>query len=441
MPEPVTTVIAVGALAGMAGNFLTAVSKGAVKNIKSLFSQDELTAVLNAAFGNFKESYIGDGGTKDEKALIEIFDRFFSDERTVMQFQPVFTGTGDTVDFDLLNEVFVTLCIDKGIDIKTFDFFQAMAYVVNGIEALARKKDGFRETFKIEYLEKIQAGLRKRGEETNFTFARFKYLRQLILHNQNLQFTGIPDLKEKKDITLPSVFVVQRASETVAAEDYKRLMDEFRRDKTGEPFTGEELYLRHMKPVKTEDKKEAVKFDKVLEEAGDGRFVVLGKPGSGKSSLLKYLMLEAARLHLEHHRQSDSLLFPILVEIRKFENALSTTPKPDYNILDFLYDSMRRHYNLSLPDRFFERYLQSGRALLLFDGLDEVAAEARREEVRRMISAFTTNYHGGNTVIITSRIAGYSRAQFSTTITAILPWKILTMKRSRPLSNAGIAAA
>lgn len=171
---------------------------------------------------------------------------------------------------------------------------------------------------------------------------------------------------------------MQRAGESVPGEDYKRLMME---GGDREDFTGEELQLRRMMPVRTEESREPVKFDTVYETGGDRRFVVLGKPGSGKSTLLKYLMLEEARVHLEHHRESGGRLFPILVEIRKFEYALSHVAKPDYNILDYLYDSMRRDYNLTLPEGFFERYLESGRALLLFDGLDEVAAEGRRAGV------------------------------------------------------------
>jgi predicted NACHT family NTPase len=95
-------------------------------------------------------------------------------------------------------------------------------------------------------------------------------------------------------------------------------------------------------------------------------------------------MLEAAQKQLENHRAKEELLFPILVEIRKFEIALIKTYQTDYNILDYLYDSMRKTYNIALPGGFFEKYLDSGRALLLFDGLDEVAAEARRAEVRQM---------------------------------------------------------
>ncbi|MDQ1350447.1 MAG: hypothetical protein QG657_749, partial [Acidobacteriota bacterium] len=279
-------------------------------------------------------------------------------------------------------------------------------------EGLVQKEEKFQGMFQTFHLGKIYSVLQKRGTEPNMTFARFKYLNQLIKHNNRLLFVGIPDPKEKKDIQLPSIFVMPRVKENVPVEDYSRLMVEQQGD---DEFTGEEMQLRRMMMSKKEEEKAPVKFDKVFDESANPCFVVLGKPGSGKSTLLKYLMLEAARLHLEYHRDSGHLLFPILVEIRKLEHAFAKTKEPGYNILDFLYDSMRTHYNLTLPPGFFEKYLDSGRALLLFDGLDEVAAEGRRAEIRQMIASFVTGHHMGNTVIVTSRIAGYSRAQFSTT--------------------------
>ena len=411
MPDPVSTYV-LSTLAGLAVHFLSFISKKTIKSIKDLFSENELISILDQAFIEFRENCIKGKGAKEEKILLKVFEDFFTDDRTNLEFQQVFEGHSDTVDFNLVNEIFVGICIEKGIEIQTFDFFKAISTVVKGIEKLSRDKEAFRETFKLEYLAKIHTGLQKRGEETNVTFARFKYLKQLIWHNNRLQFTGIPHPREKKDIELPAVFVMQRARESVAEEDYRRMLRERAED---EAFTGEEIQLRQMMPVRTEEKKQPVKFDKVFEESENRRFVVLGKPGSGKSTLLKYLMLETARLHLAFHRDTNNLLFPILVEIRKFENALTRSSQPGYNILDYLYDSMRKNYNLALPGGFFEKYLDIGRALLLFDGLDEVAAESRRAEVQHMISAFFTSFHSGNTIIVTSRIAGYSRARFSTT--------------------------
>jgi hypothetical protein len=149
-----------------------------------------------------------------------------------------------------------------------------------------------------------------------------KYLQQLINFNKRL-FMGIPDLSVKQEVTLRSIFVMPRMKEGVPFKDYERLMQERGED---EAFIGDESQLRRMMAARlesTEEKKEAVKFDKIFKESENQWLVVLGKPGSGKSTLLKYLMLETARTFLYPPPGAPQLLFPILVEIRKFENALS----------------------------------------------------------------------------------------------------------------------
>ncbi|MCP5108691.1 MAG: hypothetical protein GY950_35225, partial [bacterium] len=240
----------------------------------------------------------------------------------------------------------VGFCIENKIEIPTFDFFRALSRVIESIETFAQKQDSFKKAMAAANLAGIYKTLQKRDRETNLTFARFKYLHQLSSHNNRLQFTGIPDPKEKKDIQLPAVFVMQRARESVAEEEYKQIRREQEGDET---FSGEEVHLHRGMPVHREEKRAAVKFKEVLEKSRNRRFVVLGKPGSGKSSLLKFLMLKAAQRHLDSHRDSQELLFPILVEIRKLEHALARSTKNDYNILEFLYDSMSRDYGLRLP--------------------------------------------------------------------------------------------
>jgi len=399
-------------LVKLGATILAGAAKKTIEAIRNMVSDNEAKAIVNRAFMEFRENVLAEGKrTKDEKVLLEVFEEFFTDDRAIREFQFVFDAQSEKVDFDLLEEIFVRICIDKEIDIPTFDFRRAISYVIKEIEQLAQKQDKFKGLFQTAHLEKIYKSLQTRGKELNLSYARFKYLDQLQRHHNRLFFTGIPDLEEKKEIQLPAIFVMPRARESVEVDEYRQLM----REKQGDDeFTGEEIHLRRML-VKRETEKPPIKFDTVFNESASRRFVVLGKPGSGKSTLLKFLVLEAARQHLENHRASDRLLFPILVEIRKFENALSKTNRTDYNILDFLYDSMRTYYNLDLPEGFFEKYLAGGRALLLFDGLDEVAAESRRAEIRQMIASFVSRYSAGNTVIVTSRIAGYSRAQFSTT--------------------------
>jgi energy-coupling factor transporter ATP-binding protein EcfA2 len=409
--EPLSAVVT-AALSAVAKDFVKGIVKKTAAGLKDLFKEDESVAILNKAFSDFKESCFKETGDTDEKKLLAAFEAFFRDDRTAIEFALVFDAKSKKVDFNLLEEIFFGYCIEQEIEVPSFEFFQTLSHVIKGIEELAQTKEAFQAAFHTKHLQGIYNQLKPRGEETNPTFARFKYLKQLILHNSRLQFTGIPHPQEKKDIQLPSIFVMQRARESVPEKDYRRLIEEMKHD---DSFSGEEIELRKMMPVYREEKQQPVKFDSAFEQNENRRFVVLGKPGSGKSSLLKFFMLKIASKHLEFHRDSEKLPFPILVEIRKFENALAKTNKTDYNILDFLYDSMSRNYGLRLPKGFFEAYLDSGRALLMFDGLDEVAAESRRAEIRSMISAFITGRHPANRVIITSRIAGYSRAQFSTT--------------------------
>ncbi len=407
-----------GILIGLAVNFISAVTKKAAKQIKTFFSEEEWHSILDEAFQNFKESCNENEEKKDEENLIKVFLKFFNDTRTINEFRFVFEGKTEQVDFDLMREIFVEICISKKIEARNFLFFDVMYNVIQNIESLAQKKPAFADLFKIIQLERMIKLQQKRGELSIFSFARQKYLKQLSHHNSKLQFEGIPDLKDKKEITLLGVFVMQRVRESVEVKDYKMLMkerEESQHEYDREDFTGEEIQIKNLLASKKETEKEPEKFDKVFIESDNRHFVILGKPGSGKSTLLKFLLLDSARNHLENHRLSDEFLFPILVEIRKLENAFSKTTQSDYNILDFLYDSMRSQYNLTLPKNFFEQYLENGRALIMFDGLDEVAAESRRVEIKKIISTFVTGYNHKNTVIISSRISGYSRAQFSTT--------------------------
>ncbi|NEP36866.1 HEAT repeat domain-containing protein, partial [Moorena sp. SIO3B2] len=66
-----------------------------------------------------------------------------------------------------------------------------------------------------------------------------------------------------------------------------------------------------------------------------------------------------------------------------------------------------------LPVGFFEHWLSDGRALILLDGLDEVAEEAKRHDVVKRIENFLGQFDR-NRAIITSRPAGYRRDFFRT---------------------------
>jgi formylglycine-generating enzyme required for sulfatase activity len=134
--------------------------------------------------------------------------------------------------------------------------------------------------------------------------------------------------------------------------------------------------------------------------------VVLGDPGAGKSTLVKYVLLAlaegmaAARLGL-----ADEWL-PILFPVAAFAQAREQ--HADLVPLDYL---SQYYQGLSQPDYgpLFRRALLAGRALVLLDGLDEVRAE--RLELTRCLEAFVREWDApGNRFVATSRIAGYDDA-------------------------------
>ena len=223
MPEPISlSPIAAKVLGGLSTRLLGGMIKSAGSAVKDLFSRDPAQSILNNAFCRFKESANAGEQSIKEDILLRAFEEFFSDDRIHGHFQQIFQAQSRKIDFTLLNEIFAGICDAGDIYIPDFNFFQALSQVIREVETLAQQEEEFRSMFHLSHLENIYSQLQERGQEPNFTFSRFKYLRQLVTHNKRLQFTGIPDLRDKKDIELPMVFVMQRAVENVPEQDYHR---------------------------------------------------------------------------------------------------------------------------------------------------------------------------------------------------------------------------
>ncbi len=133
--------------------------------------------------------------------------------------------------------------------------------------------------------------------------------------------------------------------------------------------------------------------------------VVLGDPGAGKSTLVRYIMLALAEGQAHRKLGLDNEWLPIFFPIAAFAEARSDPGMRDLAPLDYL-----RHYyaGLTQPDYLplFQRALLSGRALVLFDGLDEV--RTNRRALVSCLEAFAREWDApGNRFVATSRIAGY----------------------------------
>ena len=135
--------------------------------------------------------------------------------------------------------------------------------------------------------------------------------------------------------------------------------------------------------------------------------VILGDPGAGKTTFLKYLALCLA-LGEEVMPGLTATLgprLPILVPLSAYANTLA---EDDIALDDFLSEYYRKQ-GIKLPlDMLLSTALTSGQALLMLDGLDEVQALEQRTLVVERVESFFAYYRQlGNKFLLTSRIVGY----------------------------------
>lgn len=125
------------------------------------------------------------------------------------------------------------------------------------------------------------------------------------------------------------------------------------------------------------------------------KFIVLGKPGAGKTTYLKFLTL----MMLDPGSQIERRRLPIFVTLREWADERSP-------LLDFV---VQQFDICGFPDAqgFVEKMLAEGQCIVLFDGLDEVSSDANQDDIIRQIRNFTDKY-ATNQFVMSCRVAAYS---------------------------------
>ncbi len=132
--------------------------------------------------------------------------------------------------------------------------------------------------------------------------------------------------------------------------------------------------------------------------------VILGDPGSGKSSLLQ---ARALRWADQPETKWPELDLPLLVELRAFAQTRQGSQVRD--ILDFIQEGQGIPCRLDGGE--LKRWLEAGRVIVFFDGLDEVFDPSLREAVVNAIQRFANDFPRAR-LVVTSRVIGYKGESF-----------------------------
>lgn len=206
------------------------------------------------------------------------------------------------------------------------------------------------------------------------------YYRDLLSVFGFIRLLGLPQLKDNSDIPIESLFVEPEFSDSPISP---------------------EAPLENWPPRGP--------FSEALLE--HPRLVVLGDPGAGKTTLQNWLVSHFCRSGSSRLQRQLGPLVPIPIVLRELTLArgLAWLDLLDLFLERPVAEKLRDHRDL------IEDLFQRGQALVMLDGLDEIANESSKDLLKTAVLDGMRK-HPSCRWLMTSRIVGYDRMPFHTVI-------------------------
>jgi predicted NACHT family NTPase len=137
---------------------------------------------------------------------------------------------------------------------------------------------------------------------------------------------------------------------------------------------------------------------------------IIGAPGCGKTTLLQHVLLTYSRNRQWRKRMRGRVSF--FIELRKvWQELAKDKPAPLPKVIESVLKKNLPGLNEAFPKGWLEAKLRSGRCILLWDGLDEVADLSQRQKVSAWLDQqIAQGTPVGTISLVSARPAGYRDA-------------------------------
>ncbi len=161
----------------------------------------------------------------------------------------------------------------------------------------------------------------------------------------------------------------------------------------------EELFVApSLWPANRTDSDDAVSLSEAIQYAT--RVVLVGDPGGGKSTQVHKLTYDVATAQIP----SLKGLVPFFVVLKDYAPAVRNESRR--TLADYIEGLCRSPYQMEPPEQSIEYLLLNNRAIVIFDGLDELIDISLRRDVVQAVEGFANRYPTCP-IVVTSRRVGY----------------------------------
>lgn len=233
-----------------------------------------------------------------------------------------------------------------------------------------------------------------------FNLENFKsdYIKNLINNISELNFIGLgidPSIKKGKRKQLDSIFV----------KPFFRFSSEFHRNKETKKNKEKKILEES---IFLDEEEELITFKNLFDRPYN--YVILGNPGSGKSLLIKSIILYISSKQKEFNNNDIFTYIPFRLELKSY---LSYKKLRGGNILKYLTSLLEEEYSITgILEENLSKVLKDEKSILFFDGLDEIFNVSDKINIKNDIENFH-NLFPKIKSITTSRHIGYNEAKLN----------------------------